>query len=129
MRANRGRDTAPERALRSALHRRGLRFRTNLRIDLAGRRRTRPDIVFTRLRLAVFVDGCYWHGCTTHRTIPVANREFWQAKIEATRRRDREQADWLAEAGWTVLRFWEHDVPERATEVVLMTVGELRALA
>jgi DNA mismatch endonuclease (patch repair protein) len=127
MRANRGRDTGPEIALRSALHARGLRFRKNVRLDLGDRRRVRPDIVFSRLRLAVFVDGCFWHGCKAHRSLPVSNASFWKQKIEATARRDQQQVAWLHKAGWSVIRVWEHDVPEHALEVIADRVDELRA--
>jgi DNA mismatch endonuclease, patch repair protein len=127
MRANRGRDTGPEVALRSALHAHGLRFRKNVRLDLGTGRRARPDIVFPRLRLAVFVDGCFWHGCREHRSLPVSNAAFWKQKIEATARRDEQQAAWLRAAGWSVIRVWEHDVPERALQVIVGRVDELRA--
>jgi DNA mismatch endonuclease (patch repair protein) len=127
MRANPGRDTKPELKLRSALHRRGLRFRKNLRIDLGSRRRVRPDIAFTKLKLAVFVDGCFWHGCEQHRSIPVSNRSFWRAKIEGTRLRDQQQVQWLEDAGWTAIRIWEHDVPEPAEQIVATAANELRA--
>jgi len=127
MKANRGRDTGPEVALRSALHAQGLRFRKDLRLDLCERRRVRPDVVFPRLRLAVFVDGCFWHGCAEHRSLPVANAAFWKQKIEATARRDDQQAGWLRAAGWSVIRVWEHDVPDRALQVILDRVDELRA--
>lgn len=126
MRANRGADTGPEVALRAALHRRGLRFRKNVRLDLAPGRRVRPDIVFPRLRLAVFVDGCYWHGCSQHRSIPASNSAFWRTKIEGTRERDQVQTDWLSDAGWTVLRVWEHEPVADAVERVIRTVVELR---
>jgi DNA mismatch endonuclease (patch repair protein) len=126
MRANRGRDTGPEIALRSALHARGLRFRKNVRLDLGERRRVRPDIAFTRLKLAVFVDGCFWHGCVEHRSLPVSNGTFWKAKIEGTRHRDQQQVEWLQAAGWTVIRVWEHDVPQPAEENVVAVVQALR---
>lgn len=125
MRANRGVDTGPERALRSALHRRGLRFRKNVRLDLESRRRVRPDIVFPTLRLAVFVDGCYWHGCREHRSIPASNAAFWREKIEGTRRRDAAHSDWLEDAGWTVLRVWEHEPLGDAVERVVCAVRGL----
>lgn len=127
MRANRGQDTGPEIALRSALHACGLRFRKNLRIDLGERRRVRPDIVFPRLRLAVFVDGCFWHGCQEHRSLPITNASFWKEKIEATARRDRQQVAWMQEAGWTVIRVWEHDVPDRARRTISELVDDLRS--
>lgn len=126
MRANRGRDTGPEVALRSALHGRGLRFRKNVRLDLGEGRRVRPDILIPGVRLAVFVDGCFWHGCRDHRSLPTANSSFWKEKIEATARRDERQVAWLREAGWTVVRVWEHDVPDRAERMIGGLVDELR---
>lgn len=113
MRANRGRDTGPEVSIRAALHRSGVRFRKDHRLDLPGGR-VRPDLVFTRARLAVFVDGCYWHGCREHRSLPRSNAEFWAAKIEATRARDRSQTEVLREAGWRVIRIWEHEPVDEA---------------
>lgn len=127
MRANRGRDTGPEIALRSALHARGLRFRKNYRLDLEAGRRVRPDIVFSRIRLAVFVDGCFWHGCQEHRSLPGSNASFWKQKIEGTQKRDREQLAWLEAAGWTVIRVWEHDLPDPAVQRILDLVDELRS--
>lgn len=126
MRANRGKDTGPEVALRSALHARGLRFRKNMRIDLGNGRRVRPDIVFPGLRLAIFVDGCFWHGCRKHRSLPKANAGFWKNKIEATGRRDLRQAEWLTSAGWHVLRVWEHDVVSPAVEMVMDLIVHVR---
>jgi DNA mismatch endonuclease, patch repair protein len=126
MRANRGRDTAPEVALRAALHSLGLRFRKNARLDLGSSRRVRPDITFSGLRLAVFVDGCYWHGCTEHRSIPASNVAFWTEKIEGTRRRDSMQVEWLEAAGWAVLRIWEHEPLEQALMRVTDTVSRLK---
>lgn len=126
MRANRGRDTGPEVALRSALHRRGLRFRKNQRLDLGEGRRVRPDIVFPGPRLAVFVDGCFWHGCQKHRSLPTSNAAFWRQKIEGNAERDRLQVAWLKEAGWNVLRVWEHDVPDVAERRIFELVSELR---
>lgn len=127
MRANRGRDTGPEVALRSALHAAGLRFRKNLRLDLGERRRVRPDIVFPSVRLAVFVDGCFWHGCQKHRSLPASNASFWKDKIEGTARRDQQHVRWLEEAGWTVIRVWEHDVPVPAEQQIRERVSALRA--
>jgi DNA mismatch endonuclease (patch repair protein) len=92
-------------------------------------RRVRPDIVFPKLRLAVFVDGCFWHGCRVHRTIPVSNSEFWTAKIEATRKRDVAQKEWLEAAGWTVLRIWEHERTEDAANSVAHAVSTLKRRA
>ena len=126
MRANRGKDTTPEVSLRRELHRRGLRFRKNLRLDLAPGQRVRPDIVFPAARLAIFVDGCYWHGCSEHRSIPASNTEFWRAKIEATRQRDVAHDEWLRAAGWTVLRFWEHESLDSAVQQITEALVALR---
>jgi DNA mismatch endonuclease (patch repair protein) len=113
MEANRRTDTTPERLLRSALHAQGLRFRKDRRIDAAGRP-VRPDLVFGPARVAVFVDGCYWHRCSEHSTHPRANAEYWQAKFERNVERDRADDAALAEAGWTVVRVWEHEDPVEA---------------
>lgn len=120
MRANRSRDTAPELAVRRLLHARGLRFRVHY-APLPGLRR-RADIAFTRARLAIFIDGCFWHGCPEHGTQAKANAGFWHEKIETNRRRDVETTQRLEDADWLVLRFWEHedfaDVAGRIAEVV-----------
>lgn len=114
MRANRSRDTKPEKEIRSLLHQRGLRFRVDVS-PIPGVRR-RADIVFPRARVAVFVDGCFWHGCPQHATWPKANAEFWREKIETNRRRDEDTNRRFLEAGWTVLRIWEHEDVEAASE-------------
>ncbi len=116
MQGNRGRDTGPELAVRSAVHNRGLRYRVNTR-PLPELRRT-ADLVFSRPRVAVFVDGCWWHGCEEHYSAPRANSDYWNRKVESNRRRDADTNSRLQEAGWIVLRFWEHDDPEQvATQV------------
>ncbi|GIG91118.1 very short patch repair endonuclease [Plantactinospora endophytica] len=96
--------TGPELRLRRELHRRGMRFRVN-RKDLPGR----PDITFSRARLAVFVDGCFWHMCPSHSTMPKNNAEWWRAKLERNVERDREKDELLVSQGWHVLHVWEHD--------------------
>jgi DNA mismatch endonuclease (patch repair protein) len=113
MEANRRSNTTPERLLRSELHARGLRYRVDRRIDLDGRR-VRPDLVFGPARVAVFVDGCYWHRCPIHATHPVSNAEFWQAKFDRNVERDRADDKALTDAGWTVVRVWEHEEPAQA---------------
>lgn len=110
MRRNRRRDTNPELAVRSELHRRGLRFRKDLPLRLPDRS-VRPDIVFTRARLAVFIDGCFWHCCPEHGTAPRANSDYWQPKLERNVRRDQAVNAALVQAGWKVLRAWEHEPP------------------
>ncbi|MCU1355157.1 MAG: mismatch repair protein Vsr [Acidimicrobiales bacterium] len=116
--ANRRVDTKPEVQLRSLLHRRGLRFRKDLLIRAEGVR-VRPDIVFTRRRLAVFLDGCFWHGCPEHQHIPKSNRDYWVPKLEANIRRDDRVSAALVEAGWRVVRIWEHVPAEAAAQMVL----------
>lgn len=120
MARTRGRDTAPERAIRSLLHRRGLRFRVDL-APIPGVRR-RADLVFSRARVAVFVDGCFFHGCPEHATWPKHNAQFWREKIETNRRRDRDTDRRFAEHGWAVIRVWEHEDPVLAAERVEETV-------
>ena len=111
------RDTRPERLLRSELHRNGYRFRIHVR-PLPELRRS-ADAVFPRERVAVFVDGCFWHGCREHRSIPKANSAWWEAKIDQNRRRDADTDRRLRLAGWIVVRIWEHeDVQGGAAKVV-----------
>lgn len=119
MTSQRQRDTKDELELRSLLHRRGLRFRVHAL--LPGLRR-RSDIVFTRARIAVFVDGCFWHGCPEHGTWPKQNAGWWREKIEANQRRDRDTDARLRAAGWTVIRVWEHDDPAQAADQIAEVV-------
>ncbi|MEJ1089052.1 very short patch repair endonuclease [Microbacterium sp. Mu-80] len=107
MKANRRRDTRPELALRSALHQAGYRYRCDLRIDLAGGR-VRPDVVFTRRRVAIFVDGCFWHCCPIHGSRPKINEDYWSPKLLKNVERDRRNDTLLESAGWKVIRIWEH---------------------
>jgi len=116
MQANRSRDTAPEKALRSELHRRGLRFFIHRRPaqDL----RCTADIVFPSAKVCVFVDGCFWHGCEEHRRLPARNAHYWAPKIANNVARDRRNDAALAQAGWDVIRVWEHEpVPAAADHV------------
>jgi len=116
MQGNTSRDTKPERLLRSLVHRLGLRYRVGVR-PVASVRRT-ADLVFPRARVAVFVDGCFWHGCPEHYRRSTKNRRFWDEKVEANRTRDRDTDQLLAGAGWAVLRVWEHEVgPDAALRV------------
>ncbi|WP_415630115.1 very short patch repair endonuclease [Nocardioides dubius] len=123
MQANRGRDTVPELALRSMLHQAGMRFRVDLPLPFD--RRRRADIVFTRVGLYVFLDGCFWHGCPEHFVTPKTRREFWVAKIEGNRARDRDTDRCLREAGLAVLRIWEHTLPSDAARLVADLYAEL----
>lgn len=110
--ANRSSDTGPERALRAALNARGLRFFKNRRPDPS--LRCRADIVFPSARVAVFVDGCFWHRCPLHGVDPKKNSEYWEAKLDRNVLRDRRDDDALLTLGWTVMRIWEHEPPEQA---------------
>lgn len=114
------RDTAAELAVRRAVWRRGLRYRVDVS-PLPGTRR-RADMVFRRLRVAVFIDGCFWHGCPEHATAPKANAGWWAEKLSANVRRDRDTDARLDEAGWLVVRIWEHENPEEAAERIEQVV-------
>lgn len=107
-RGNRRVDSRPEIALRSELHRRGFRFRKDLLVRVAGVH-VHVDIAFTRARLAVFVDGCFWHSCPQHGRAPRANESYWLPKLEANRRRDRVVNQALSADTWQVVRVWEHE--------------------
>lgn len=113
MRGNRKRDTRPELALRSALHREGLRFRCAREIR-AGDVRVRPDIVFVSRRVAVFIDGCFWHRCADHGVAPRTNSAYWREKLDRNVARDLRVNAALLAADWNVLRIWEHDAVEDA---------------
>src|SRR4051812_4784604 len=99
--------TTPELALRSELHRRGLRFWVQRPLDFD--RRRRADIVFPRARIVVFVDGCFWHSCPEHATFPRTNAAWWRDKLDTNRRRDADTTERLEQNGWTVIRVWEHE--------------------
>ena len=118
------RDTRPELALRRRLHRLGLRFRVDAPLPET---RRRADVLFPRLRLAVFVDGCFWHGCPQHMTWPTNNADWWRTKIEATQRRDRDTDKLLAQSGWRIVRVWEHERTAEAAERVARAVNEQRS--
>ncbi|WP_431884120.1 very short patch repair endonuclease [Micromonospora gifhornensis] len=98
--------TRPELLIRRELHRRGMRYRVNHKL-LPGR----PDIAFTRAKIAVFIDGCFWHMCPSHGTFPKNNSAWWLAKLQRNVQRDREKDDQLRALGWTVTHFWEHEDP------------------
>ncbi len=117
MRANRRRDTAPERLLRSELHRRGLRFRVDVPIRY-GEHVVRPDVVFPGARVVVFIDGCFWHACPIHGTSPKANSDYWAPKLRENVERDLRNTEGLEAAGWHVLRLWEHEPTRAAADAV-----------
>jgi DNA mismatch endonuclease (patch repair protein) len=116
MQATKSRDSRPEVALRKLLHARGLRFRVHVLVLPALRRRA--DVVFPGARVAVYVDGCFWHGCPEHVVWPRTNVEWWKEKIASTKRRDRDTDRRLARAGWRVIRVWEHDDPALVADAV-----------
>lgn len=122
MLSNKRRDTKPELAVRRLAHAAGLRYRTDFP-PLADHRRFKADMVFTRARVAVFIDGCFWHGCPQHHTVAKTNEAFWAAKVTGNRDRDARVNDLLADAGWTVLRFWEH---EDSAEVAARIIAAVR---
>jgi len=122
MRANRGRDTGPELALRRVLHARGLRYRVDHPLPFD--RRRRADIAFTRAKVAVFMDGCFWHGCPEHGVTPRTNTDFWVGKIARNRERDADTVRRLDEVGWVVLRFWEHEPVEECASDVAAAVAD-----
>ncbi|ARQ71016.1 very short patch repair endonuclease [Streptomyces marincola] len=124
MLGNRNRDTSPERALRSLVHAAGLRYRVAAK-PLPGMRRT-ADMVFRPVRVAVFVDGCFWHGCPGHFVPPKTNPDYWRDKIGRNVQRDRDTDARLAEAGWLVLRFWEHEPVEACSRAVCDAVASRR---
>jgi DNA mismatch endonuclease, patch repair protein len=118
MKGNRKRDTTPEMLIRRLLHSQGLRYRVNHRL-LLGDVAVRPDIVFVRRRLAVFVDGCFWHSCPEHGTQPRANPTYWGPKLARNQARDQLVNERLTLSGWTVLRVWEHEPPATAVERIV----------
>jgi DNA mismatch endonuclease (patch repair protein) len=127
MSSNRRTDTSFELSMRSELHRRGLRFRKDLPIR-AGALRARPDVVFTRALVVVMLDGCFWHGCSEHRSVPTRNARFWQQKIEQTIERDRRIDKALAAAGWSVIHVWEHEpIPDAAARIEVVVRRALSA--
>ncbi|MFF3600884.1 very short patch repair endonuclease [Kitasatospora indigofera] len=127
MQAIRSRDTSPELALRSLVHAEGLRYRVAAK-PLPGMRRT-ADLLFRPTRVAVFVDGCFWHGCPDHFVAPKTNPDYWNEKIDRNVHRDRDTDMKLAKAGWLVLRFWEHQPPAECAALVVDAVRQRRAEA
>lgn len=114
------RDTAPEVAVRRLLHAEGLRYRVN--VPVPGIPRRTIDIVFPKAKIAIFMDGCFWHGCPQHATQPKSNAEWWRAKLDKNMARDVETTEHLRTEGWTVLRYWEHEVPDAVAEKVKYAV-------
>ena len=116
----RGQNTSPEIALRKMLWRHGLRYQLHRRIE-----GVRPDLVFPRARVSIFIDGCFWHGCPDHYVRPRSRADFWADKLLTNVLRDRAQTMRLEDQGWTILRFWEHDIacqPEKVVAEVIRAV-------
>lgn len=124
MRGNRKTDTRPEVQLRSALHARGLRFRKHFPIRVEGSRLIRTDIAFTKRKVAVFVDGCFWHRCPEHGTTPRGNSDYWGPKLDRNVERDQVQCLELNRLGWQVLRIWEHVPVAEAVAMIVRLIGE-----
>ncbi|MEI5584294.1 MULTISPECIES: very short patch repair endonuclease [unclassified Agromyces] len=120
MLANKRRDTSTELAVRRLLHAQGLRYRVDYP-PVPGLRR-RADIVFTRARIAVFIDGCFWHGCPVHATSPKRNSDYWGPKLAANIERDADTNAQLEAAGWRALRFWEHEAPEDVARAIAQEI-------
>jgi DNA mismatch endonuclease (patch repair protein) len=125
MQRQRRRDTKPELEVRRRLHRLGLRYRVDYQILPTVRRRA--DLAFTRARVAVFVDGCFWHRCPAHGSEPRANAEFWRAKLDANQARDRGTDSELAAHGWRVIRIWEHEDPDDAAGIIATVVRQTQS--
>ncbi|WP_432109672.1 very short patch repair endonuclease [Streptomyces sp. AA1529] len=124
MQAIRSRDTTPERKIRQLVHAQGARYRVSAR-PLPGLRRT-ADMVFRPVKVAVFIDGCYWHGCAEHYVPPKTNSGYWSDKVARNIARDRDTDHKLKEAGWLVLRFWEHEESGDCADKILAEVRERR---
>jgi DNA mismatch endonuclease (patch repair protein) len=123
MQGNRSRDTAPELAVRRLLHAAGLRYRVDYRPDPSLRRRA--DIVFPKQRVAIFIDGCFWHACPEHGTAARTNATYWSEKLQRNVARDADTTTRLEAAGWTVLRFWEHEESIQIADKVAATIRDL----
>jgi DNA mismatch endonuclease, patch repair protein len=124
MQSNKSRDTKPELALRRAVHALGLRYRVGTK-PLTGVRRT-ADLVFPTAKVAVFLDGCFWHGCPEHHTVASTNAKFWADKVSGNRARDRDTDARLEAAGWVSVRVWEHEDPVDAARRVRAVVRARR---
>ncbi len=122
----RKRDNGPEMAVRRLLHAAGLRYRVAWPVP--GQRRRTIDIAFTRARVAVFIDGCFWHGCPVHGTSPTANAAWWVDKIATNQARDADVTAQLDAMGWTVMRFWEHELPSDVVTRIVAVLGAAQPL-
>lgn len=125
MQANPRLDTGPERSVRSRLYRDGFRYRKDFRIRIA-RATTRPDVAFVGLKVAAFIDGCFWHACPRHGSTPKHNAWYWGPKLRRNRARDRAATTALRTLGWTVIRAWEHDSPSVVAARIAAAVRRAR---
>jgi len=114
-------NTKPEFNIRSKLHRAGYRFRKNYIININGSR-CKPDIVFTKIKLAIFIDGCFWHCCPEHGHLPKSNEHYWKPKLDRNKARDAEDTNLLINGGWNVVRIWEHEPIEYAIGIITSTI-------
>ncbi|MGW3102501.1 very short patch repair endonuclease [Streptomyces sp. NPDC001100] len=121
------RDTAPEVAVRRLLHAEGLRYRVN--VPVPGMPRRTIDIAFPKAKIAIFMDGCFWHGCPLHATQPKSNAEWWRAKLDKNMARDVETTEHLRAAGWSVHRFWEHESAQDVAQQIATSVVKSPATA
>lgn len=126
MRRVRTRATGPEMAVRKCLHSSGARYRAQYRPKNVQIGRSSVDIAFPGVRLAVFIDGCFWHGCPVHGTVPKANRDWWSAKLDTNKAQDARVTESLRKQGWTVLRFWSHEEPDTVAAIILEKLSHLR---
>ncbi|MBQ1096994.1 very short patch repair endonuclease [Streptomyces sp. b94] len=124
MQAIRSRDTKPEKIIRRLVHAKGLRYRVAAR-PVPELRRT-ADLVFRPTKVAVFIDGCYWHGCPEHYVPPRTNSGYWSEKVLRNVERDRDTDRKLREAGWLVLRFWEHEPSDSCAQKITDIVAARR---
>jgi DNA mismatch endonuclease (patch repair protein) len=123
MQRNTGRETSIEKLLAASLHNMGLRFRKDAQME--NDLKIKADIVFPRNRICIFVDGCFWHGCPYHLKAPKTHASWWKEKIKDNRKRDERQTQELQSRGWTVLRYWEHDVTPENLLSVCSEIGRL----
>jgi DNA mismatch endonuclease, patch repair protein len=126
MRSNRRRDTTPELEVRRILFARGLRYRVDFAPGINKRRRA--DVVFTTFRVAVFIDGCFWHGCRLHATVPRTNVDYWIPKLARNVARDMDTTAQLVDQGWSVLRYWEHEGAEAIADDICKRVAALSGI-
>ncbi|MFJ9346847.1 very short patch repair endonuclease [Streptomyces sp. NPDC101237] len=119
-------DTGAELAVRRLLHAAGLRYRVEYPVP--GMARRRIDVAFTSVKVAVLIDGCFWHGCPEHATQPKSNAQWWRQKLDRNMARDAETTEHLVIAGWEVLRFWEHEAPDAVASRIAETVRRRRAV-